>query len=339
MGSYINPVYPFYFADPFVWKFEGVYYAVGTGPVIPKIHAGESEMTSYRTHGEELAFPILRSADLVNWSSLGGALHVPDWARGAAFWAPEVAVQSGKFFLYYSVATEGLHHQLRVASSSRPEGPYEDLGLLMPDAHHCPFAIDAHPFCDDDGQWYLFYARDFLDTDGGVRVGTALVVDRLLDMVRLEGNPRVVLRARHDWQRFQANREMAMYGGTFDWHTLEGPCVRKQAGRYFCLYSGGCYLNDTYGVDYGIADAVLGPYSDAGNASGPRVMKTVPNRVLGPGHLSVVVGPDNRTEYFVYHAWDLDMTSRRMCIDRFVWTKEGPRCEGPTWTEQFMPES
>src|SRR5688572_32600687 len=29
--AYTNPVYPEYFADPFVWKFDGVYYAIGTG--------------------------------------------------------------------------------------------------------------------------------------------------------------------------------------------------------------------------------------------------------------------------------------------------------------------
>ena len=29
--TYTNPVYPEYFADPFVWKFEETYYAIGTG--------------------------------------------------------------------------------------------------------------------------------------------------------------------------------------------------------------------------------------------------------------------------------------------------------------------
>ena len=31
--QYRNPVYPEYFADPFVWKHDGIYYAVGTGVV------------------------------------------------------------------------------------------------------------------------------------------------------------------------------------------------------------------------------------------------------------------------------------------------------------------
>ena len=46
-------------------------------------------------------------------------------------------------------------------------------------------------------------------------------------------------------------------------------------------------------------------------------------------------GPDGETEYLIYHAWDKDMTARQMCVDRLIWTPEGPRCEGPTlpWSE------
>jgi GH43 family beta-xylosidase len=159
-----------------------------------------------------------------------------------------------------------------------------------------------------------------------------LVVDRLESMTRLAGEERTVLRARWDWQLFR--RQRTMYGRVFDWHTLEGPCVREREGRYYCFYSGGCYENESYGVDYGVAETVLGPYADAGNGTGPRVLKTVPGRVIGPGHHSIVPGPDERSEWIVYHAWDSGRTARRLCIDRLMWTRDGPRCAGPTWTEQ-----
>ena len=132
----------------------------------------------------------------------------------------------------------------------------------------------------------------------------------------------VVLRARSDWQRFQNPREM--YGRVWDWHTLEGPCVVRHAGRYYCFYSGGRWENDTYGVDYGISDNVLGPYSDEGNEGGPRVLRTTPGRWVGPGHNSCIVGPDGG-DYLVFHAWNAGMTSRQMFIERLVWTQEGPR--------------
>ncbi|HVJ16429.1 MAG TPA: family 43 glycosylhydrolase, partial [Polyangiaceae bacterium] len=128
-----------------------------------------------------------------------------------------------------------------------------------------------------------------------------------------------------------------MYGGSYDWHTLEGPSVYRHAGRYYCLYSGGRWETDTYGVDYGVATHVLGPYSDEGNERGPRVLATVPGRVLGPGHNSIVVGPDGVTPYIVYHAWDPALTARRMCIDRLDFTRDGPRSPGPTFTPQPGP--
>jgi len=323
--TYTNPIYKGYFADPFVWEYQGVYYAIGTG-------AAEAE-GQVDEIGERRVFPLLRSDDFLNWNFVGNALLRPDPALGDNFWAPEVAYWEGKFYLYYSVGHEDKNHQLRVATSDSPLGPYQDIGVLL-DPQSCPFAIDPHPFCDDDGQWYLFYARDFLDTEGGVRAGTALMVDRLQGMTKLAGGGKVVLRARCDWQRFLANRPM--YGGIYDWHTLEGPCVRKYAGRYYCLYSGGRWETENYGVDYGVADSVMGPYSDTGNEAGPRVLRSIPDRVLGPGHNSIVLGPDGRTEYIVYHAWDTSRSARRMCLDKLIWTPGGPRCDGPSWMPQTL---
>jgi GH43 family beta-xylosidase len=323
-----QPVYSNYFADPFAWKFNGQYYAVGTGPVIPSDHASAEDMTSAKINGQELAFPLLHSKNFRDWKSIGGALRVPAELRGGEFWAPETAYDGEFFYLYYSVNTHGaeLKHRLRVARSKNPGGPFDDVGYLMERPEDCSFAIDAHAFRDDDGQWYLFYARDFLDTDNGYRAGTGLVMDRLINMTKLAGEERVVMRSRCDWQLFKGNRYMPMYGGTYDWHTLEGPCVRKHNGRYFCFYSGGCYENDTYGVDYCIADNVFGPYDGSGSDNGPRVMKSSPE-LIGPGHVSIVVGPDDTTDYIAFHAWDAEMKARQFHLGKLDWTAAGPRLD------------
>lgn len=333
--TYTNPVYKGYFADPFVWEHEGVYYAIGTGTKEAEGQVDEiaDSVRADRSTDEVRVFPLLRSDDFLTWHFAGNALLRPDPALGDNFWAPEVAYCDGKFYLYYSVGHEDKNHQLRVATSDSPLGPYQDVGSLL-DPSDCPFAIDPHPFCDEDGQWYLFYARDFLDSSGRVRAGTALMVDRLQGMTKLAGEGKVVLRARSNWQRFQANR--SMYGGIYDWHTLEGPCVRQHAGRYYCFYSGGRWETENYGVDYGVADNVLGPYSDAGNEAGPRVLRSVPGRVLGPGHNCIILGPDGQTEYIVYHAWDTNMEARQMFLDKLIWMPDGPRCSGPTWTPQTI---
>ncbi len=310
--SHTNPVYPGYFADPFVWQHEGIYYAVGTG----------AREATGQTVGN--IFPLLRSGDFFNWESVGQALVPPAPVFGNTFWAPAVAWESGLLYLYYSVGFGDKHHQLRVAMSKGPLGPYTDADKVLLDPQSCPFAIDPHPFRDDDGQWYMFYARDFLDCANAARPGTALMLARMKTMTELEGEGQPVLRARSDWQRFEANRPI--YGEIWDWHTLEGPCPWKHDGRHYCFYSGGRWENDTYGVDFGVADSILGPYSDVGNERGPRVLRTLRPQLIGPGHNSIVVGPDGRTEYLVFHAWDKGMRVRQMHIARLLWTPEGPRC-------------
>jgi beta-xylosidase len=321
--TYANPVYDGYFADPFVWKARGVYYAIGTGVVEASgIDTGRKQGT---------LFPMLRSEDFFNWKPVGGALVRPDNPPGDHFWAPEVAERDGKFYMYYSVGWGDKNHRLYVATSDDPAGPYEQAAGPLVDPETTPFAIDPCPFRDDDGQWYLFYARDYLDTENGLRAGTALAVDRMVSMTELAGEPKTVLRARYDWQLFKAQREM--YGKVYDWHTLEGPAVRKHNGTYYCLFSASNWETVDYGVDYCEAKNPLGPWSGE-DPAGPRILKTVPGFVRGPGHNSIVTGPDGKTDYIVYHAWDPELTARKMCIDKLIWTPQGPRCEGPTWTEQ-----
>lgn len=314
--TYTNPVYAGYFADPFVLEHGGVYYAYGT---------------SGRPTTDGYAFDVLRSSDLVSWTHLGGALEpLPGGPRD--YWAPEVAFHEGTFYMYYSGGVGDSGHQLRVASAAAPEGPFRDLGVVL--TGDDPFTIDAHPFRDDDGRWYLFFARDFLD---GERVGTALAVAPLVDMVRLEGEPRTVLRATADWQIFSREREM--YGGIYDWYTLEGPFVRKHEGRYYLFYSGGAWERPNYGVSYAVAESPLGPFVESAvepGREGPTLLRSVPDKLIGPGHNSVVRGPDG-DDWLVYHAWDVQKTGRRMCIDRLEWTPQGPRTSAPSYTPQPAP--
>src|SRR5947209_11311916 len=103
-----TPVYDGYFADPYVWEHNGVYYAIGTG-------AREAS-----GHTAQKIFPVLESRDLANWHLLGDALVAPEPELGDSFWAPAVAYAEGTFYLYYSAGHGDKNHQLRVAESSTP---------------------------------------------------------------------------------------------------------------------------------------------------------------------------------------------------------------------------
>lgn len=313
--TYKNPVWPGYFADPFVLRVGEEYYAYGTGVT-------ETDGRS----PEERVFEVLRSRDLVNWEHLGEALVPLAGTKKIPYWAPEVAMHDGRFYMYYAADM-----RLRVAVAEQPAGPFRDTGgELFPDE---PFSIDASPFRDPrDGRWYLFFAKDFFDE----RVGTGTAVVPLADdMLSVAGSPTTVVRATGDWQIFQRNRRW--YDRDWEaWHTVEGPFVIEHEERYYCLYSGGCWETANYGVSYAVADHPLGPWRDEWSREGPTVLRGIPGQVLGPGHNSVVLGPDGRTRFIVYHAWDVARTARRLCIDPLVFTPAGPRCLGPTTERQTI---
>ena len=305
--SYVNPLLARDFPDPFVLRFRGRYYAYGTGPALDGRY-----------------FRLASSRNLVDWEEHGGAIQPLNMEGAEAYWAPEVAYSEGRFYMYYAVGRdETPDHHLRLAVADHPLGPWEDAGInLTPEEI---FAIDAHPFRDPAaGQWYLFYARDELEPP---YAGTGIVVDRLLAMDRLEGKPRPVLRPYAEWQLFELQREVK-WG--LDWYTIEGPFVMPVGNRYLCFYSGGRWENPSYGVGYALADHPLGPWKDDANAAGPQVLTTVPGKVLGPGHNSIIIGPDLRTQYLVYHGWDPECTARYPRLDTLSWDEDRPVCSGPS---------
>lgn len=288
-NSYTNPVYDRSFPDPFVLKFGDAFYGYATG---------------FSPDGN-LIFPVIRSFDLVHWENVGTAME-PIQARPQFYWAPEVTYSDGRFFLYYSCGNE-VTMELRVALSDRPEGGFLDSGVALTNEQ---FAIDAHVFIDDDGEKYLFYATDFLEH---THVGTGTVVDRMVDWFRLEGNPRPVTRARYDWHIYDPRRAEK---GNVRWHTVEGPSVLKKKGKYFQMFSGGNWKNESYGVAYAVSDIVLNAEEWTQPIDGATVFPLLRStaEIRGPGHNSVVLGPNSREMYCVYHSWVNE--ERRMSIDR-----------------------
>lgn len=308
--TYINPVYKRSFPDPFVLKHSGEYFAFCTG---------------VWTDGR--VFGVLRSPDLVTWTEIGGAMERLE-TDAPFYWAPEVTYHDGKFYLYYSVGNETLM-ELRVAVSDRPDGGYVDSGHKLTAQD---FAIDAHVFTDDDGSRYLFYATDFLEH---THIGTGTVVDRMIDSFTLEGNPKPVTRARYDWQVYDPARKEK---GGVRWHTVEGPFVLKRKGVYFEMFSGGNWQNTTYGVSFAMTHDLKTEDEWVQFCDGETVLpilRTLPGEVVGPGHNSVVRGPNNRELYCVYHSWTDD--GRVLSIDRMDFAGDRIFIKGPTTSGQPEP--
>jgi GH43 family beta-xylosidase len=314
MHTYHNPVYAGSFPDPFVLKHAGEYWAYCTGD-----------------WPDGRRFGVMHSRDLLSWKPLAGALE-PLPEGYPYYWAPEVVYDNGRFYMYYSAGDELNVMMVRVAVAEHPAGPFIDSGHALTTE---PFAIDAHVFVDDDGARYLFYATDYLEH---THVGTGTAMARLRDHWQLAEAPHPVTRARYDWQVYDPQRKEK---GGVRWHTVEGPFVLKRKGRYYQMFSGGNWQNLSYGVSYATTERIDAPGEWEQHADGERVLpilRTIPGRVVGPGHNSVVRGPDNMQLFCVYHRWSASADARQLAIDPLDWAGERMLTLGPSDEERPLPQ-
>jgi len=191
-----------------------------------------------------------------------------------------------------------------------------------------PLAIDPHPFCDDDGQWYLFYARDFLDSEVAC-AGTALMVDRLQGMTKLAGKGKsscALAGIGSGFKRTALCTMESMIG------TLEGPSVRQHAGRYYCFYSGGRWETENYGVIMELQIAYWGPTPTRATRRDRACCAPFPVVFWVPVTTVSFSARMVRPSTF-YHAWDTNMEAADVLGQTHL-DADGPRCSGPTWTPQ-----
>src|SRR4051812_7516923 len=132
------------FADPFVLRAPGGYYAFATG-----------------ARGSHLQ--LATSRDLARWTPAGDPLPVlPAWAapgRGVT-WAPAVLPRANSYVLYYTTPDLASGFQcISRATADQPEGPYRDaspqpLVCQTSGATALCGSIDPSPFLDRDGTPY-----------------------------------------------------------------------------------------------------------------------------------------------------------------------------------------
>ena len=178
-------------------------------------------------------------------------------------------------------------------------------------------------------------------------MGSGNAVVRLADPLTTSGELTRVTAPEHAWQIFEAQR--AEKDG-HDWYTVEGPAILRHRQRYYEMYSGGCYYRDNYAMSYAVSATPQGKeglqdrsWQDwagpTGQDSEAVLVRGDGEHLIGPGHNSIVYGPNNVDLYIAYHAWQPDMIERRACIDRLFWHGEHlwtvcshPRTSGETTT-------
>jgi xylan 1,4-beta-xylosidase len=235
------------------------------GPADPHVIRHEGKYYLYPTT-DSRGYDVFVSDDLVHWEQKP---KVFTDARGGV-WAPDIwfnAKGDKKFYLYYTVGRGT--KQIGVAVADGPLGPFVDKGNLADNA------IDAHLFQDDDGKLYLYY----VSLAGGFKI----LVQPMADPVTKKGEPKEVIRPTEAWEKVSGE-------------VTEGPFMLKHKGLLYLMYSGTGADSPNYGVGYATAKSPLGPFTKyAGNPIAHRG-----GNVLGPGHHSVIAGPDGKL-WMVYH--------------------------------------
>ncbi|CAG9621101.1 glycoside hydrolase family 43 protein [Sutcliffiella rhizosphaerae] len=287
--------------DPAVLRYNGKYYLYHTGPREIRVYV---------------------SADLIYWEAAGIALHASDdpnhWAQ-IDLWAPEIIHENGTFYMYVTGAVKNEAgfgndeiRRIGVAKSNNPTGPF----TLAKEPLTDEWSIDAHPFKDDDGSYYLFYnVRNSFTRGPNDVIGTGNVVDKMTDLENLSGNPTMVVAPEHLWE---GNKEHSFF-----WN--EGPFVLKKDGIYYQMYSAGFFGDDTYGVYYATSTTPMGKNAMEDKSwkkwnGGQPILKTN-DACHGPGHHVVVKGPNGVDDYIVYHGYEPDenIGERRVRVGRFKW--------------------
>ena len=270
----------------------------------------------HTTDDGDSGISVHRSRDLTHWHYAGCALAPQgpvSWIQ-TDLWAPEVMYWRGRFHMYFAATLVGADghgdpafRRIGVASSDHPLGPF--VPEREPLVRH-EYAIDPHPFQDEDGSLWLFYnvRRDELACDG--RPSSANVVDRLITPTQLAGEVTPVSIPSAAWE--------SSHDGLEYWN--EGSYVLKRRGRYHELYSGSHYRADSYAIGLSSSDSLRGPWAKPSEA--PLFSSGV--RITGPGHHSVILAPDGVTPYAVYHGYDSGEPGRKVCVDPLRWCGDRP---------------
>jgi len=261
-----------------------------TGPADPHVIRHEGKFYMYPTT-DGRGYDVFVSDDLVHWEQKPKCFND---ARGGA-WAPDVFHHKkgdGKFYLYYTLNKRGGGKQIGVAVADGPLGPFKDRANLVDSA------IDAHLFQDDDGSLYLYWVQ---------LPGFRITVQPMADPVTKRGEPTEVIRPTVDWERKKGA-------------VTEGPWMLKHKGLYYLMYSGSGADGPDYAIGYATAKSPLGPFT---KYSGNPIAKRG-NGVFGPGHHSVVTGPDGKL-WMVYHQQNSEEVGwkRFLAIDPLWFDQQG----------------
>jgi beta-xylosidase len=278
-----NPVMPGDFPDPSVIRVGDEYWATATS----------SEWAPQ--------YPLLKSKDLLSWEQVGSIFPEPPAWSEAQYWAPELATDSGRFFVIYTAKKKGGPLCVAVATATQVSGPYTDHGPLV-----CQElgSIDGALIRDENNKLFLVWKEDG-NSKGQPTPFWAQPLSE--DGTRLMGERKAIMLNDAPWEG----------------QLIEGPNLIKRGDYLYVFYAGAgcCGKGCNYGVGVARSKKLLEGWEK--HPLNP-IMKNNEHWKC-PGHGTVVTDAGGQ-DYFLYHAYstrDFVYVGRQGVLDPITWGEDG----------------
>ncbi len=217
--------------DPFILKDNGKYYMTGT--------IGAS------TWGRGNGFDAYVSEDLENWDGPFPIFRAgEDFWADRNFWAAEMHVYNGGYYLFASFKAEGKSRGTQILKADNPLGPYVPMTErpVTPDGWEC---LDGTLYVED-GKPYIVFCHEWLQVKDG-EIHAMPLTD---DLTAPAGEPVLLFRASEaPWNKQEDEN-----------HVTDGPFLyRTKSGKLLMLWSTHGY--EGYAIGYAESEAgITGPW-------------------------------------------------------------------------------
>lgn len=246
----------------------------------PSAHVFEGKIYLYPSHDYESGIPEddlgshfdMKDYHVFSMDSVGGkitdhgeVLKVEDvpWAK-KQMWAPDAAEKDGKYYFYFPAKDKDGIFRIGVATSDRPEGPFNPEERPMEGS----YSIDPAVFKDTDGSYYMYYggiwggqlqrwsSGEYVNEDKYPANDQPALSPKV---VKLSDDMKSFAEQPKDVQLLNSDGE-PLNAGENDKRFFEAAWVHMYNGKYYFSYSTG----DTHNIAYAIGESPYGPFTYQG---------------------------------------------------------------------------
>lgn len=195
----------------------------------------------------------------------GVALDIKNipWA-GRQLWAPDAAYKDGMYYLYFPVKDKKDVFRIGVATSKKPEGPFQ----AEPQPIAGSYSIDPCIFKDTDGSYYMYFGGIWggqlqrwpgNNYEAGAQLKKPEETAILPRVAKLGADMKTFAEPVKEIRIVDEKGNLFLQGNN-DKRFFEASWMHRYNGKYYFSYSTG----DTHNICYAIGDSPYGPFTYKG---------------------------------------------------------------------------